>query len=531
VKTKGPVKGLSEGASVSAEDKEKARLVASVKHWRNKPVDWVHDKFPTIVLSTQQKWYFEELGKLIRAKIKAFTAPGTLTEEEQTYAAKIGISIDAGQGVGKDFIAALTILYFLDVFPYPKITATGVTGKHLRNVLWAECSKIMRLAVSTNPEDHRAPSVLEAVLTWQTEKIFHKGAKNPGAEWFAEAVTINPHATEDDQAKTLYGRHADYQLIVVDEAYSVPEPVFGPLEGTLTGKCCIALMIANPTKSSGYAYDSQHKNAEMWITGRWNAEESELVTPEHLAKMARYPRDSNTYRVKVLGLPPLTSEGGFIPYDKIMEAVDREFDISDFDPVMGAVDAGGGGDNSVVTIRQGPMATQHKKKTHDPDELADWSSTILLDEDAAVAFVDNIGLGWYLPKALINRGVNARKADSRSTKDLKEPDKFYNKRAEMYWDMCQAFINGAISIENDEDLINCLGAVKFEYVGNPAKIKMPDKRAMKKEIRKNSHSDSNSYSPDESDSLAMTYYKPDSLFRRSGKKKTNTIDFGGIFLR
>lgn len=494
------------------------KLIKSYLHWRNYPIDWVRDKFPVIRLSTQQKWYFDELGKLIRAKVKAFDHPGTLNSSEQEYAAKIGITIDAGQGVGKDFVAALTILYFIDVFPYSKTTATGVTGKHLRNVLWAEISKVMRLAVTTDPKDPQAPTVMESTLTWQTEKVFHNGAKNKGAEWFAEAVTINPHSTEEDQAKTLYGRHADYQLIVVDEAYSVPEPVFGPLEGTLTGKCCIAVMIANPTKNTGYAYDAQHKNAHQWITGRWSSEESEVVTPEHLAKMRKYPRDSNTYRVKVLGLPPITSDGGFIPYDKIQEAVDREFDVSEFDPIVSGVDAGGGGDNSVITCRQGPMVKQFKKKTHDPDVLEDWSSEVLLGEGADVAFVDNIGLGWYLPKKLQNRRINARKLDSRSTAD--DPEKFVNKRAEVYWNMAQAFINGCISIPDDENLINCLGAVRFETVGS--KFKMPDKKAIKKEL---------GFSPDESDSLAYTFAKPDHLFRKGNKKHTRKIDLKGVYLR
>lgn len=495
------------------------KIKASYLHWRAYPLSWVYDKFPGVKLSTQQVWYFEELGKLIRAKIKAFEFPGTLTREEQEYAAKIGVAIDAGQGVGKDFIAALTVIYFVDVFPYSKTTATGVTGKHLRNVLWSEIAKVMRLAVSTDPKDHRAPTVIESVITWQTEKVFHNGAKNKGAEWFAEAVTINPHSTEDEQAKTLYGRHADYQLIVIDEAYSVPEPVFGPLEGTLTGKCCIALMIANPTKASGYAYDAQHKNAHLWITGRWNAEESELVTPEHLAKMAKYPRDSNTYRVKVLGLPPIATDGGEIPYDKIMAAVNREFDVDDSEPVIGSLDPGGGGDDSVITMKHGPMVQQFKKKTHDPDILSDWAFELYDDNDAAVMFVDNIGMGWALPKMLANRGVNARKADARSTADSE--DKFFNKRAEMYWLMCQDFISDSISIPDDEDLINCLGAITFEKIG--AKYKMPEKKEMKKKLK--------GFSPDESDSLALTYAKPARLFKKGGKKTNKGLDFKGVFLK
>ena len=499
-------------------EQQKANANASIKYWSMHPLDWFRDIFPAVTLSTQQVEYWEELGKLIRAKMKARTSPDTMTDEERTYAGKIGISITAGQGTGKDFTAAATIVFFVMNFPYSKSTATGVTGKHLRNVLWAEISKILRLAVSTNPKDHQAQTMLESIITWQTEKVYHKGAKNPGAEWFAEAVTINPLATEDEQAKTLYGRHEDYQLIVIDEAASVPEPVFGPLEGTLTSLCSIALMIFNPTRAKGYAHDSQHSKADQWIAMRWSSEESELVTKEHLAKMLRYGRESNTYRVKVLGLPPSTSNGGAIPYEKIMEAVNREFDVSAYDPVMGGLDPGGGGDRSVATCRQGPMVRQFKKQTHDPDELADWAAGIFLEEDADVVFVDNIGLGWYLPKALQNRNVNARKADARSTP--KDPEKFVNKRAEMYWDLAQDFINDAISIEDDEDLINCLGAVAFELVGK--KYKMAEKKEIRKKL---------GFSPDESDSLALTKAKPDHLFRKGGKKKGNTLDLSGVFMR
>lgn len=493
----------------------------NIEHWQLHPIDWVRDKFPSVKPSTQQVEYWLELGKLIRAKFKAATAPETMTAEDKEYSKLIGISIMAGQGVGKDFDAAMTLLFFIDCFPYSKNTATGLTGKHLRNILWAECSKIMRLAKPCDPNNPMSETVLEAAITWQTERIFHKGAKHPGAEWFAEAVTINPNSTEDDQGKTLYGRHEDFQLIVIDEAASVPEPVFGPLEGTLTSACSIALMIFNPTRNRGYAYRSHYgPESKLWLKLRRNSEESELVTKEHIEKMLKYGRESNTFRVKVLGLPPLITGGGAIPYEKIMLAINKEFDVSEFDPVIGAVDAAGGGDKSVVTIKQGPMVQQKKKQTVDPDDLADWASNIYHENEMAVVFADNIGLGWYLPKALQNRGCNARKADARHT--ATDEDKFYNKRAEMYWDMCQDFINECISIPDDEDLINCLGAITFVETGK--KLKMPNKKEMKKDL--------NGFSPDESDSLALTYAKPASLFRKGSHKKSGKgVDFKNVFLR
>ncbi|KAB0668951.1 hypothetical protein F6V30_14025 [Oryzomonas sagensis] len=507
-------------------EQQKSKEAASYRHWRTKPIDWVYDKFPSVKLSSQQVWFFLELGKLVNAKIKAWNAnkPGydgpPLTDEELEYASKIGISIMAGQGVGKDFIAALTICWMLDCCPNALITATGVTGKHLRNILWREVSKVMRLAVASNPSDPRSSTVLEDALEWQTEKIFHKGAKRPGAEWFAEAVTINPHAQVEEQAKTIYGRHEDWQMIVVDEAAGCPEPIFEPLEGTLTRKVNFALMIFNPIKAKGYAYDSHHKYADKWITGRWNAEESELVTPEHLEKMARYGKDSNTYRVKVLGLPPLVSEGGFIPYDRIMDAIEREFETTGSEPVMCGVDCAGGGDKSVTVVREGPVVRLFKKQTHDSEELEDWSASVLNDESADVAFIDNIGLGWYLPAKLRTRGLNARKGDFRSS--ASQSDKFFNKRTECYWRMCEEFIQGTISIPNDEDLINALGAVRFETLSEN-RLKMPDKKEMKRKL--------GGLSPDEVDALALSYYQPDHLFRRGGKKKGRGLDFTEVFLR
>jgi hypothetical protein len=493
----------------------------TIEHWQLYPIDWVRDKFPSITLTTQQKEYWNELGLLIRAKFKAHTAPATMTAQDIEYSKLIGISIMAGQGTGKDHDAAMTILFFIDVFPYSKNTATGLTGKHLRNILWAEISKIIRSSKKCNPGDPMSETVLEAAMTWQTERVFHKGAKNPGAEWFCEAVTINPNASDDDQAATLYGRHEDFQLIVIDEAASVPEPVFGPLEGTLTSPCSIALMIFNPTRNKGYAYNSHYgPHAHQWLKLRRNAEECERVTPEHLAKMLKYGRESNTYRVKVLGLPPLITGGGAIPYEKIMAAVNREFDVSEFDPVIGSVDAGGGGDKSVVTSKHGPYVRQFKKSTADPDELADWAAKLYHEHEMSVMFVDNIGLGWYLPKALTNRNCNSRKADGRNT--ARDEDKFYNKRAEMYWDMCQDFINDCISIEDDEDLINCLGAIKFVEIGK--KLKMPLKKDMKKDL--------DGFSPDESDSLSQNYAKPASLFRKGPKKTAGKgVDFKNVYLR
>lgn len=78
----------------------------------------------------------------------------------------------------------------------------------------------------------------------------------------------------------------------------------------------------------------------------------------------------------------------------------------------------------------------------------------------------------------------------------------------MYWDMAQAFLSGSISIPNNEDLINELGAITMDMAsGN--KLRVCDKKEIRKRL---------GFSPDRADATAMTFYKSDMLFRKSNNK-------------
>ena len=82
-----------------------------------------------------------ELRKLVWAKIR-LAEGGTLSGEEKAYAKKVGISIMAGMGVGKDFFASVAILWMLCCFPRPIIPCTAPTAHQLRDVLWREIQKV-----------------------------------------------------------------------------------------------------------------------------------------------------------------------------------------------------------------------------------------------------------------------------------------------------------------------------------------------------------------------------------------------------
>jgi hypothetical protein len=449
-----------------------------------------------VTLTSQQEEGFEELRKLVAAKIKAFNEE-KLNDEEAKYAKKMGISIMSGQGTGKDAFAAMAIIWFLCCFPYPKIPCTANTGNQLKDVLWSEVNKWLR------------GSLVEDWLVWQSEKIYWKEAG--GKEWFATARTVNAKASADNQAETLAGRHEDYMMVVVDEASGIPEPVFRPLEGGLTGVCNFILMVFNPTRRSGFAIDSQFKNRQDWVCLHWDAEKSENVSREHVERYERkYGRDSNAFRIRVKGQPPLAEDDTLIPWDWVMAAADREVEVSDDDVRKIGVDVGGGGDKSAICLRQGAKVYPFKThNTQDTMELTGWTAIEMDEFDAAATFVDVIGLGNGVYNRLreLNKRGRVYAVDVRRT--ARDQDRFKRVRDELWWRLREEFEAGILDIPNDDELIGELSTIKFT-VDSSGKVKVEGKDELRRRGLE---------SPNKADSLMMTNYMQDKVFREAKEKR------------
>lgn len=483
------------------------RLAKSIQHWAFNPNDWVADIFPEVVLDHLQIHAGGELAKMYRAKFKRYHKE-KLSDEEAEYARKIGVSIMSGHRTGKDFWSALMVCHFLMCFPFPKGLATANTGNQLKNVFWSEVAKIFRLAKKLDPLDPRSKTYLEEHLELQSEKMFFRHYK--GKEWFLEFVTWPRQASEEAQAETLAGRNADYKMVVVDEASGIPYPVFRPFEGAQTGIINVILMIFNPTRSKGYAIDSQYKDRDRWISLRWNSEESGMTDKEAIRDLERkYGRDSNTYRMRVLGLPPLSDSDILIPSDWIEDAKERMFEPDPLDPVIAGVDAGGGGDNSVFACRLGG-AVKPFKRSNDPNtkNTGQWAASLAMQNRAVKTFFEMDGLGrgvYYEAKSIIGGRAAPVTMGGKATAD----DKYANKRAECYMNLRAAFEDGAISLANvadDRDFIDQLNAIK-KKTDSSGRILIVKKDEIKIEI---------GHSPDEADSLALTYAVKggDTLYRK-----------------
>lgn len=505
-------------------DKQVADAKRLLAKWTKSPLSWVGDNFPTIKLSKQQEDFFILLGELVGAKIKAGNGE-ELTERETELAKKVGISISAGQGVGKDFIAALVVYWFLWVNPRaekhpkynkqdkPKVVATGVGGKHLRNVLWAELSKIAMLSKPIDKEGTKP--ILKELFDWQTEKLTYRDKRYDN--WFAEAVTINTNSTAEEQARTLYGRHAHSMLILADEAAGIPDPVFTTMEGTMTDPINFALMIFNPIRTKGYAIRSQNEERDKWVALRWDAEESELVSRDSIERKRKYGENSYEWRVLVKGLPPIVDANTLIPPDWVLAAIDKDIGDQAGRGIVQGCDIGGGGDKSVVCTRHGGEVFPFEcNASPDTSVVEDWIHALYLRLSAGCAVIDNIGIGAGVFFS-IRKKIVVRKGDARES--AKDDGRFFNRRAEAYWKLREMFEAGAISIPHDQDLINEISAITYDPAN---RNKIADKKDMRKKL--------GGKSPDKADALALTCYVDDKQFV-GGKKKTHKMDMTGVFLR
>jgi hypothetical protein len=214
------------------------------------------------------------------------------------------ISISSCHGPGKTFVAAMCIWHMLlTKFPQ-KTVATAPTRAQIFDALFAE---VMSWS-------HRLKPAVRDLFEFKSDRIEHRGGKDDS---FFSARTARAEKPE-----ALQGVHSAHVLLIADEASGVPEAIYEAAVGSMSGANATTLLLSNPTRSSGFFYDTHHKLADMWFrinVGYWPDADDERKPARayHTKRVvqdfaddvaARYGEDSNAYRVRVLGLFPLADD-------------------------------------------------------------------------------------------------------------------------------------------------------------------------------------------------------------------------------
>lgn len=299
------------------------------------------------------------------------------------------LSIRAGRGIGKTTVLSWMILWWMCCFSKPKVVATAPSFPQLMSVLWPELALWLK---QSKIVDYFTLTATKFYLTEDPETSF------------AEPRTAS-------KEESLQGLHATNLLLIMDEAPGIGDGIYEMIQGSLTRANNKIIQMGNPTRTSGFFYDSHHKFSHRWTNLHYSSEDSSLVDKEWLDDMLdKYGRTHQLYRVHVLGEFPTGDPDAFIALEDVDKAVARNVCPEEGDVVELGVDvARKGADQTVVAWRHGykvyPLISRDKTTV---PETVDLVKTTVKAARAKTGYmgvirvkVDDTGLGCITKKTQV----------------------------------------------------------------------------------------------------------------------------------
>jgi phage terminase large subunit len=391
------------------------------------------------------------------------------------------ISVRSGHGVGKSTVASWAMIWYMLTRGPAKIVVTAPTSSQLYDALFAELKRWVK----------ELPNAWGDRLEVKTDRIEMRAAPQ---ESFISART-----SRAEQPEALQGVHSDHVMLVADEASGIPESVFEAAAGSMSGHNAVTILLGNPTKSSGFFFDTHNRLKDEWWTRRVSCYDSKRVSDAYIKDMAsRYGEESNAFRVRVLGEFPRTDDDTLIGVELVDSAFHRDVETTDTPTVWGLDVARFGTDATALAKRKGNAVTEIRK----------WRGLDLMQTTGAVVaeyeamkpedrpveiLVDSIGLGAGVVDRLreLNmpaRGINVAESPAMGTI-------YVNLRAELWGKMKAWLEKRDCKIPKDESLLAELVSPRYSFNSN-GKMKLESKDEMRKR---------GIGSPDMADALALTF--------------------------
>lgn len=369
-------------------------------------------------------------------------------------------SVASGHGTGKSRALGIIALWHLLCFHYSNTLITAPKIDQVRSVSWKEITDIKDY-ISNGSE-----AWIADLFTVEAERVYVKGYKD---QWFVIAKTAPRGSPEN-----LAGMHRDWYLIIADEASGIPDANYGVLTGGLTDARNRMLMTSQPTRNTGFFFNTHHSMSRArggpWNNLTFNSEESPLVSREWvLEKRNEYGGINDPqYQIKVRGIFPENLVGQLLSRSVLEATIGLPSVIpagSDYGNVL-LVDVGAGEyrDKTVVIAARvsgnGQPHEDDARRVHVYD-IPICSNTIsetaLLGELMQIAgklsnvtiMIDGGGIGGPFIKRLQELGqggiIKVLWGNCCFRKSLKEV--FFNQRAQAMVTVARAVKAGHLSID------------------------------------------------------------------------------------
>ena len=391
------------------------------------------------------------------------------------------VAVKSGNGLGKDFTAAVAVLWYLQQHDPAIVLSTAPTFRQVRHVLWRQIHSLYRPVADT------------------------LGGRMLDTRWelAEDRYALGLSANDADQ---FQGFHSPNMFVVVDEAEGVGETIYEAVESVMTSANPRLLLIGNPTTTSGGFHRAFHRESGIYETitisalDSPNVKEGGIVFPGLTTaawvdeRRAIWGEESPLFRARVLGEFPDRGDDNLIAVPDIEAAVYGGHPSPQPSPTRGegvferANDGRGpvvigvdvaryGPDRSVIVVRRGNVVedirTYHQANNV---ELANRVADAVREWRPERVNVDEVGVGAGVVDILLDRGITVH-GISGSSEPVRERA-CANLRAEGYWTLARRFETGNIRIPRDTDLIEELSALRYRF-DSRGRVLMESKESMR----------------------------------------------------
>ncbi len=409
------------------------------------------------------------------------------------------VAVRSSHGVGKSHIAARAVAWWLTVHDPGDafVVTTAPTFPQVRAILWRYIRQAHRIGVLP-------------------------GRVNQ-TEWHIDGELVGfgrKPADHDDAA--FQGIHARRVLVVLDEASGIPDQLWVAADALTTNDGCRILAIGNPDSNSTQ-FAKVHAAASSWHKIGISAFDSpnftgepvpaslaeQLISPAWAAeKKAEWGEDNPIYRSKVLGEFSHDDPGKVVLASHLARCripPEEPATAAELLPVELGVDVGGGGDETVIRERRGRVAGREwRELSEDPATIAPMVVRAITETGATRVKIDEIGVGRGLIGELRNRrDVRAQIVPVNVANKSREPAKYSNVRAEMWWEVGRELSRTGgwdLSVmENADTTAAQLLEPGWDTAPAGGAIRVEAKVDIIKRLKR---------SPDNADALLLAFYEP-----------------------
>jgi len=406
------------------------------------------------------------------------------------------IAVKSGQGPGKTTASVIVAIFRCLQAVNALTIVTAPTMRQCREVWLAEARRLVE----------KSDPFLQNLVKVTKSKIEIAGLPDWGVKMFT--------ATQEEKAQ---GFHEKNMTVLCEEASGIPREIITQFKGTLSNPNALFIQIGNPNTRDCAFFDCFHANKDRWSTFSFNAEDTardypHIVNPQRNKDLAdEFGRDSDVYRVRVLGEFPHTDPNCVLSSEQVEKCMDKSFMLKASRLAREERYGGGiakqfgidyarfGGDESTIFRRAGNAIVEWKFFSHmEPSDVTDIAFNMqkgaMWKDDQCWFVADAGGMG----QGVMHKFYDEQKQVLEFHNAGKAIDADYdNKITEAWFSLARLVKQEACYLPKDHQLLKQL-TTRLYFVNKKGKLILESKDEFVKR--------SDQGSPDRADGCVMSFY-------------------------